>query len=169
MAYLTLQEFKDLTIAPAGRVEAIEEKTRGWVLNQLEHFSAAIDDRLRKRYATPFASPAPRIVRMWLVQLVTPRIYLKGGIDSTDAQFDDVRKDAELADRQIEAAANAKDGLFELPLRSDLPGAGMTRGGPKLVTVNSPYAARDELANWAREDDASISYGSSSSLGPSVV
>jgi hypothetical protein len=155
-AYLTLAEFKSLTLASAGRIEDIEEKTQGWIANQLEHFSAAIDDRLRKRYVTPFASPAPRIVRMWLTQLVTPRVYLKGGIDATDEQFDAVQKDAELADRQIEAAANAKEGLFELPLRSDQPGAGMTRGGPKLVTVNSPYASRDQCDSWAREDDHSL-------------
>jgi hypothetical protein len=155
MAYLTLAEFKLLTIAPPQRIEDIEDKWPGWFAAQLEHFSEAIDDRLRKRYATPFATPAPRIVRMWLTQLVTPRVYLKGGIDATDEQFTAVEADAQLADKQIEAAANAQSGLYELPLRSDAPGAaGISRGGPKFYTQNSPYAARDENASWAKQEDA---------------
>lgn len=152
-AYLTANEFKALAIISAGKVENLPP---GWLEGQLLHFSQHIDDRLRKRYATPFSDPAPLIVKMWLTQLVTVRCYLKGGIDATDEQFVAVKDDARLADEQITAATNAKDGLYELPLRADLAGSGVTRGGPKVYTQNSPYAARDDHDEWAREDDAAI-------------
>lgn len=149
-AYLTAAEFKSLTLATAERVERLPPD---WLTNQLEHFSEHIDDRLRKRYAAPFAAPYPRIVRMWLCQLVTPRVYLKAGIDATDEQFVAVQADAGLANEQIEAAADAKEGLYELPLRADLAGSGVTRGGPKAYTQHSPYAARDDFDDLARDED----------------
>lgn len=152
MAYLTAAEFKLLTLAPAAKVE---ELPAGWLDQQLDHWSEHIDDRLRKRYATPFAAPVPRIVRMWLCQLVTPRVYLKVGLDATDEQFEAIKADAATADSQITAAADTRDGLYELPLRSDLPGSGVTRKGPKYFVQASPYAARDDWDDQAREDDRS--------------
>lgn len=141
MAYLTNAQFKLLTIAPAVYVDQIEALEAGWTQAQLDHWSIWIDSRLKKRYAAPFdtASP-PTVVRGWLARIVTEELYLKRGVDATDEQFVRVTERAKDARDEVKEAAESKEGLFELPLRQDAPGAtGVTKGAPLAYTEVSPY------------------------------
>lgn len=141
VSYLTNAQFKLLTIAPAVYVDQIEADEPGWCQAQLVQGSAWLNDRLKKRYAAPFdpVSP-PATVTGWLATIFTEVLYLKRGVDATDEQFDRVVKRAEIAKAEVKEAAESKDGLFDLPLRDDLPGAsGVTRGAPLFYSEVSPY------------------------------
>jgi len=141
MAYLDVTAFRALTLAPASYVDAIEVAHAGWLLGRLTHWSDRIDARLRKRYAVPFAaSPlTPPIITGWLEALVTFELYAKRGVDATDSQIVEMRQrfDATLA--ELKEAADSRDGLLELPLRSDNPTSAVTKAGPQGYSEASPY------------------------------
>jgi hypothetical protein len=143
LAYLDVATFKGLTTAPAVYIDQIEAQEAGWTLKQLDYWSRRIDGRLGKRYATPFselAGETPLVVQGWLSDIVTLRVYKKRGVDPQDQQYLDIVDDAKEAWANIREAADAKDGLFELPLKQTAPGAdGVTKGAPLGYAEASPY------------------------------
>lgn len=130
MAYLDLPGLKGLTIAPAVYVDEIELIEPGWVANQLAFWSSWIDARLAKRYQTPFPTPYPIAVTGWLSRLVTQQLYLKRGVDPTDRQASVIQEQDKEARAEIQEAADAVDGRFELPLRQGDPTDGVSKGFP---------------------------------------
>jgi hypothetical protein len=143
LAYLTLAIYKNLTLAPPSYVDDVEVRHPGWVLAQLEFWSAWIDSRLKKRYAAPFAaSPnTPTVILGWLVRILDAELYLKIGINPRDEQAATVVQErAAEAKTEVKEAADSREGLFELPLRSDQPEVtGITRAAPLGYTEQSPY------------------------------
>ncbi len=142
-AYLTVAEFKLLTDMPGEFVDYLQSKAPGWLDEQLSYYTSQINARLAKRYATPFGTPVPDAVRGWLARIVTPRAYRRRGVDPNDEQYADVRGDAERADKEIEEAANAVDGLYDLPLRQDTTASGISKGGTRSYSEQSPYVFQD--------------------------
>lgn len=161
MAYLDKDAFANLTVMPLSRVNAIESASPGWINAQLEQESAFIDSRLRKRYAVPFTTPIPAAVTGWLARLVTVRCYLRGGVDPTDLQFDELKEDARLAKEEIAEAADAVNGLFDLPLRSDTTATGIAHTGPFGYSEQSPYvwASRQRATGRSEDRNGGGSYG----------
>ena len=153
MAYLDLAGFRGLTVAPSNVVDDIEAASAGWIDVQLAYWSKWIDARLLKRYQAPFASPYPVAVQGWLSRIVTLRCYLRRGVDPTDPQFAEIKGDAEKAEAEIKEAADAKEGLFELPLRADVDANGVTRGGPMAYSETSPYVWTDRQRSVATDED----------------
>lgn len=138
--YLTLADFRAITIMPASDVDELEAAAAGWVAAQSTVVSGIIDARLRKRYAAPFEAPYPDAVKDWCCRVLTLRAYLRRGVDASDKQFQVVLDDAQRAEAEIKEAADSKDGLFELPLRQDLPTTGgIARGAPYGYSEASPY------------------------------
>lgn len=125
----------------------------GWVDGQLQYWSAWIDSRLAKRYATPFDTPYPVAVKGWLNRLVTLRVYLRRGVDPGDRQVAEIKLDAESAQAEIKEAADAKDGLYELPLRADTTAGGVKRGTPRVYSEASPYVGFDVQKERGRRED----------------
>lgn len=86
----------------------------------------------------------------WLTALVTVDAYQKRGWNPDDEQAEqisDARKDA-LAD--LKEAAEAQNGLFDLPLKQDNPASAISQGGPYAYSEASPYAwvdAQQEAIN----------------------
>lgn len=142
-AYLDLATFKLLSIMPASYADEIEALEAGWIETQLNYWSRWIDSRLRKRYAVPFEAPVSEVVTGWLTRIVTLKCYQKRGVDPTDAQFADVKDDAEHAQQEIKEAAESRDGLFDLPLRADDPSSAITKGAPLGYSEVSPYTWGD--------------------------
>jgi hypothetical protein len=144
MAYLTLATYRDLSLAPPALINRCETDHPGWVLGQLEFWSAWLDSRLKKRYAAPFAAPpnTPPVVLGWLVRILDAELYLKIGINPRDEQAATVVQErAADAKAEVKEAADSKEGLFELPLRADTPAAtDITRAGPLGYTEQSPYS-----------------------------
>lgn len=142
-AYLTIAQFKALSVIPASYVDQIETEQAGWTDTQLAAWSAWIDAKLAKRYQVPFGSPAPITVQMWLSRIVTPIAYLKKGIDPTDAQVSAIVADGEAARLEIKEAADSKEGLYELPLLATGPSQGVGKGAPLGYSEQTPYAWTD--------------------------
>jgi phage gp36-like protein len=160
MAYLTKDEFTLLSPLPAEWLDDVEASAVGFIAAQLAARSGAIDARLRKRYAVPFELPAPEIVRLWLCDVVTLRCLWKKGVPATDEIYVDVKAAADSAEAQILEAANATDGLFDLPLVDG--GSAISRGGPRAYTEASPYVGFDSQSETGRNEDRNgrgTSYG----------
>jgi hypothetical protein len=139
-SYLTVEQFKLMSLMPSRYADELEIEQPGWVLQQLDSKSRWIDARLRKRYAAPFEAPVPEIVLDWLQRIVTARCYLKKGIDPTDKESASIFDDAETAETEVQQAADSVAGLFDLPLRADLPAStGIVKGGPIVYSEASPY------------------------------
>lgn len=138
-AYLTVAEWKDATMMPTGTVVALEAKRAGYIQKRLDFRSAEIDARLRKRYAAPFSAPVPVVVQLWLAALVTLDAYRAMGFDPSSEQDSTIIDDANDAHAAIREAADAKDGLYDLPLREEAETSGIIRGRPLMRADKTPY------------------------------
>lgn len=155
MAYNTLAEFKTRSLLPPDYVDAVEAVQPGFTAAQLESCARLdIDARLAKRYAVPFAAPVPEAVKSWETRIVTHRVCLRRGVDPSDLQQADIRDDAAAAKREIEEAANSETGLFDLPLRADTTASGISKGGPRGYSEQSPYVWMDGQVDVGRAEDA---------------
>jgi hypothetical protein len=155
LSYLTLAEYKLLSLLPAEFVDGVEDVEPGWVLAQLTQVSRLeIDGRLRKRYAVPFEAPVPEAVKAWVARIVDVRLMVRRGVDPQDVQFDLVREDATNAKAELKEAANGQDGLYELPLRADTADSGIVKGAPRSYSEASPYVWTSRQARRGRGEDA---------------
>src|SRR5688572_19905169 len=137
-----------------------EARQPGWVLAQLQSQSGGIDARLRKRYAVPFVA-TPDVVRVWLTNIVTRRLFLFRGVDPTDRQFVEICKDADQSVQDLKEAADAVEGLFDLPLRNaGLSATAVSKGGPFGYSEASPYVGADLQREIGTAEDMQ-GYGSS--------
>lgn len=154
MAYQDKDAFANRTTMPVEFIDEIETASTGWVDTQLGLIEAKINARLRKRYAVPFASPVPDVVLDWQTAIVTHRCYLRRGVDPTDAQMVDVKAEADAAWAEVKEAADAQNGLFDLPLRQDTTDDGITKGAPLVYSESSPYVGFDVQADAGRNEDS---------------
>jgi hypothetical protein len=151
-SYLDVAGFTTRTIMPAGDVSAVESDTPGYTLSQLTEWSSRMNSVLRKRYDIPFASPYPEVVLGWLQRLVTPRVYLKRGVNPSDAQFGEVLQDAKDAWAEIKEAADSNTGLYDLPVKELTETSAVTQGGPFSYSEPSPY-------DWTDVQAQAVSHG----------
>jgi hypothetical protein len=140
MAYLDLQGFKDRTIMPS---EEVDQLPSGFILSRLAIGQSEIDSVLRKRYAAPFLELVPEVIKGWLTDIVTPEIYLRRGWDPGTEQAQSIIAAAARAREQMQQAANAVDGLWDIPLRENVTDEGVTKGGPLAYSEQSPYEWTD--------------------------
>lgn len=161
-SYLTFDEFRVRAKMPAEDIDVLEEESApspsdpGFVRTALLDRTAEINDRLKKRYVTPFgtwspSSTAPPIVKRWLAALVTYDCYDKRGQNAGSDRDDVIERMLTQVDAQIKEAADSVDGLFELPLLASAPGeSGVSKGGPFGYSEASPYSWMDEQASRVR-------------------
>lgn len=152
-AYLDLDGFKGLSLMSGANIDDLETEQPGWIDNQLLSWSASIDAKLRKRYAAPFASPYPVAVQGWLARIVTLRVAMRRGVSPSDEQFQDYKKDAEDAQAELNAAGESVDAGYDIPLREDTTASGITKGGPRVYTEQSPYVWQNAQARVGRNED----------------
>ena len=152
-SYLSVEQFRTESLMPGVQVDALEQEHPGFLLAKLTRRSGAIDARLRKRYAAPFADPVPDKVIEWLLAGVTLAAYLKLGVDPLDAQIADIKAAAQLADEELQEAADSEKGLFDLPLRADTADTGISKGAPLGYSEQSPYVHTDMQRSTARSED----------------
>ncbi len=147
---LDLAAFKLLTPMPAEEVDAVEAKYAGFILRRLVVDTSRIYAQLFKRYQVPFVNP-PEIVLGWLAAMTTPAIYRRRGWAPSVEQAEEIEKDRTDALAEIQLAADAVHGLFDLPLRADTNGdSAVTRGGVFGYAEPSPYDWMDVQAEVLR-------------------
>ena len=141
--YLDLAGLREVTLAPASYVDAIEAEEPGWVLGMLGRLSRWIDARLRKRYAAPFADGAPDAVLGWLEALATWEILLKRGVNPTDEQTAELKARRDEAKAEVLEAATGDTGRFDLPVLQ--AGGASAIAGPMAIgqAEASPYTWTD--------------------------
>lgn len=143
-AFLDLAAFKLRTVMPSADVDAIELIDPGYLDKRLTGWSGRIEARLRKRYAIPLEAPYPETILEWLTDIVTLEGYLKRGWNPSSAQDALIEKASDTAKAELKEAADSEKGLFDLPLREDLPGtSGVAFGGPLGYSEADPYQWMD--------------------------
>lgn len=135
---------------PAEDVDFLEDHAPGYLASRLALNTSYIYSRLPKRYATPFTAPAPEIVLGWLVAMTTVDAYRKRGWNPADQQSQDLVQDRKDALDELKEAADAQNGLFEIPLREDTSEGGVARGEPFGYSEVTPYEWTDVQAEAAR-------------------
>lgn len=153
MSYLDLAEYKKYSILPSVDIDDVETIQAGWIDRKLRAASNHVDSRLRKRYTVPFSSPYPDAVCDWVARLVDPLVLKKRGVDATDEQFISIAEDAASAKEDIKEAANAEDGLFDLPIADTADASAITKGGPLGYSETSPYVWMDLQEETGRDED----------------
>lgn len=144
MSYLSIAEFRTRTIMPQSDVDELEAREPGFLAAAIADNSQLIDSRLRKRYAVPFKDPFPLAVKRWLTHLVTREAYFKRGMNpSAEQDLEAIIQMANNALDELRQAADAHEGLFDLPLRADKSGSGIVYGGPQGYSEASPYTWQD--------------------------
>lgn len=155
--YMSVADFRVRTVMPQASVDALESREPDFLQTTLNDWSAWINARLAKRYAVPFGDPPPTVVVVWLTQIVTFAAYAKLGWQPSSEQDRTAIVDpATQAKADVKEAADAKDGLFDLPLRSDTTTSGVAVGGPLAYAEASPYRWADLQAIDGREDDEAL-------------
>jgi len=155
-SYLTAVQYRTRTTIP---IRLVDECMAGGVRGKdvqlwLDDASSYIKARLVKRYAVDFSDPGPtpKAIYRWLVMLVDCEVWkCVGGPPEgrEDGWYDADRK--RVTD-ELKEAADSKDGLFELPLRSTDPlgSSAVNVGGPLGYSEASPYAWTDRQVEAVR-------------------
>lgn len=151
--YLDLAGYKLLSLLPGGTIDRVESETPGYFAENLLAESADIDSRLSKRYAAPFVSPYPKAVQRWLARKIDGIAVFKSGFKPTDESALKIDEREKAADLEIDKAADAEKGLYELPLRADTDANGVVKGAPLAYTETSPYVGRDQRGMRGRRED----------------
>lgn len=121
--YLIVKTYRLLTLLPTIDVDTVEVDYPGWIDATLGSYSGTIDGKLMKRYATPFQDPVPDQIKRWLVKLVDVEVKAKRGYSPSDQNPELCAKRAELTMTELNEAADPEKGLWDLPLRADMPTA----------------------------------------------
>lgn len=142
-------DFRNRTPMPDTDVDLLWAKKPGYLEAILRGELANIEGRLRKRYATPF-NPTPEIVVAWQSRLATPKAYLARGYSPNDQTMEQLLDDRKLALEEIKEAADAEEGLYDLPLKPDEDTTAISKGAPLGYSESSPYDWTDVQADAIR-------------------
>ncbi len=147
---------------PTEDVDEIEDRKSEFIQTAIDDWTEEIFARLRKRYDTAaMAQDPPRTVLRWLVKLVTRDCYdFRGNNPASESDKDAIYGAAERAELELKEAADAVDGLFELPLLGTTPADGaISRGSPLGYSETSPYVWTDVQRLNGRSQDRNGSGG----------
>lgn len=151
-AYLTLVQYRAITTLDGSIVDLCVAKGKD-VQRWLDLSSAHIRSRLVKRYLIDWTEvanqPVPDKIIEWLILLVDiPVCKCTGAVP--EGRVDDwVREDEKRVNDELKEAADADNGLFELPLRETGPSA-VYIGVPHVVASQMPWDYYDRLARERR-------------------
>ena len=116
-AYVDLDYMKAMGSIPSSLLDELEANEPDTFSSMSEAVSRLVDSKLLKRYATPFEEPVPESIKLAVAQILSLQIRIRIGFDPGSMQDEQIVKARDDAMTWLEQAANAKDGLVELPLR----------------------------------------------------
>lgn len=146
-SYLTLAQYRSLTTLDGSTVDLCVAKGKD-VQRWLDMASAHIRSRLVKRYAVEFDAPGPtpdKIIQ-WLILLTDIPVCKSAGVTPEGRVDDWAREDETRTNDELKEAADAENGLFELPLKNTdtLGSSAINKGGPMVASNNTIYGYFDE-------------------------
>ena len=153
-SYLTLAQYRSITTLDGSVVDLCTAKGKD-AQRWLDMASAHIRSRLVKRYAVDFVTPGPtpdKIIE-WLVLLVDIPVCKCAGVTPEGRVDDWTREDEKRVNDELKEAADAENGMFELPLRNTDPtgNSAINKGGPLVASNNTIYGYFDDQAS-ARDE-----------------
>jgi hypothetical protein len=115
-------------------------------------FPAASYDTTNVYAAAP---PVPETILRWLTSLVTDDVSVRHGINPNDPLAVRIAGRVEQTWKQLEEAANSKEGLWDLPASED-QGSAVNTGGPQAYAEQSPYTWQYKQAAAASREIAGV-------------
>lgn len=101
------------------------------------------------------ATPVPEVILRWVTDITTPRVYERRGSNpANDSMLAKMLEREATALKEIREAADAKDGLFDLPLNVDVGGSGISAPTVRLCSQASPFSWMDTQRERGRREDA---------------
>jgi hypothetical protein len=154
-SYLTTAQYRSITTLDGSLVDLCTSKGKD-VQRWLDMASAHIRSRLVKRYAVDFAAPGPtpdKIIE-WLALLVDIPVCKCVGATPEGRVDDWAREDEARVNAELKEAADAENGMFELPLRNTDPtgASAINKGGPFVASNTTIYGFFD-AQQTARDSD----------------
>lgn len=98
------------------------------------------------------ATPVPETVLGWLTDLVSWDLMCRRYRNSQDPAIATFKESFDRTIAEVQQAADAKDGLFDLPVSEDQDSA-VTTGFPLFYSEASPYVWADEQRCSGRQND----------------
>lgn len=120
--YFDVDYLKTMGSVPEAVIDEFEVANPGRLAKMIEAVSRLIDSYLFKRYATPFGDPVPEAVKFHGTQILSHQLRVIIGFDPGSRQDEQIVDARNAAFAWLEQAANARDGLVELPLREPATG-----------------------------------------------
>lgn len=145
-AYFDVDYLSTMGSVPAATLADFEEANPGRLAKMIEAISRLMDSYLFKRYATPFANP-PEVLKYHGAQILSYQLRITIGFDPGSQQDEQIINARNAAFAWLESAANARDGLVELPLREPAPGERDTSGVSRRKARAFSYGA---AIDWHR-------------------
>ena len=119
----------------------LEAKWPGKLQDLCSAASGWVDSRIGKRYVRPVPNP-PDIMRKLTAWLVEPEAFMALGIRPSDEQWILVQKHFEFTHEQLKEIAEAKDGLYDLPLSANDSSSGIVEPQTLSSSEQSPFTWR---------------------------
>lgn len=152
-AYLSADAFKArVEFLRPEDVDGMEQWRSGVTLMVLTRWSAWIDARLSKRYATPF-NPPPEVLLGWLTDLASETLRNMRGYEASDPQMQRMLDRVTTAKAEIEEAASSRDALFGLPASDGKDASAVAFAGPLSYSEASPFVSADVQERQAFFED----------------
>lgn len=127
-AYFDVEYLRNMGSVPGAELDAFEVSYPNRLDALIEAVSRLMDSYLFKRYATPFKEPVPEVVKFHGTAILSHQLRVIIGFDPGSKQDEQIIQARTDAFAWLEKAANARDGLVELPLREPEPGKGDVSG-----------------------------------------
>lgn len=155
MAYITPEQYRQKTLLPENILDAIEQRTPGWIAAQLDLVSARIFAQLGKRYGDWVnANAYPTVLGEWITRIMDVRALLKRGVAADDKQYETYKELHDTAWKEVNNAANSETGLFDLATEQGGVTSGIVRGAPLQYSEQSPYSWLDGQAEIGHQEDS---------------
>lgn len=103
------------------------------------------------------STPVPEIALGWLVALLDVDVWDRRGVNPQDPSIARAVSERDTALAEIKEAADAKDGLFDLPTNDAAGDSAVTQGGPLSYSETSPYVFQDIQRDAAVGEDCARS------------
>jgi phage gp36-like protein len=138
---IDIDAIKDLGGIPESDVDAMNSERPTMIPRLIASIYGIIKTYLRKQYKVPLPEPEPEEIVFAVVSWVVYQlVFLKRGVNVTDAVAQEVKANYEFAKKWIE---DLSDGKCELDFNTDLSPS-VDEGGPALGTMSGPYQFLDD-------------------------